>query len=249
MTAVRFAVGGNRWKRPQGTHQAFVGEFGSHRPSLLVSYFYWNTFAPSRAKITFKDYVLDSGAFSAHNSGKHIDLSEFIDFSRSLLANDPKLAEVYALDVIGDAVASARNCEEMNRQGVPALPTFHLGSPFDMLEDLASKYPKVALGGMVGAPKGKVTKFIEQCFARVWPKKLHAFGVASPIILSRFPFHSADSSCWEVGPTAYGRWRSYNGNMSVRGGDQKLRPEIDWQLKLEQKLQAQWAKQMEQLKP
>ena len=263
MTDIRFAVGTSRFANH--SHQAFMpsvrlayggppeairkglsGEFDEQEPALLVSYYYYSAFKKQRSKLTFRDYALDSGAFSAHNSGKVIHLQEYIDFCGELLTNDKKLAEVYALDVIGDPVASARNCEEMNRQGIPAIPTFHLGSPWSMLVDMAKDYPKLALGGMVGKPTALKGRFIGQAFARVWPKKVHAFGVGSRRLLRKYPFHSADASNWEQGPTAYGRWQAY-GNMSVRGGSQNLRGEVEWYLRLERELQGRWHKEMKLL--
>lgn len=246
---VRLAMGG----APQAQINGLSGVFEHQKPALLVSYFYYKNFAAIRNKCTFRDYVLDSGAFSAFNTGKQIDLQQYIDFCGKMLAEDRKLTEVFSLDVIGDAAASARNCEEMHRQGVPAIPTFHYGSDFSILEDLCNRYPKVALGGMVGKPlrsKVLIDRFVGQCFARVWPKKLHGFGLASEELWNRYPFHSTDATTWVLRPSAYGTWRSYGGKtkgMSVRGGNQKLRPEVDWYLEIERQLQARWKKQMEQL--
>ena len=43
-------------------------------PALLVSFFYLNLFQDNRHQFHFRDWVLDSGAFSAHNSGVEINL-------------------------------------------------------------------------------------------------------------------------------------------------------------------------------
>lgn len=211
-------------------------------PALLVSFWYLESFLKRRHLFEYRDWVMDSGAFSAHNSGVTIDLQEYIDTALALQASDEKLLEVYALDVIGDPDASLRNCEEMVRQGVRALPTFHLGSPWSALDALKD-YPKIALGGMVRQPRNLKVKFIEQAFARIWPRKIHGFGLADEALLLRHPFHSADASSWEFAPTKFGRWKTF-GKLPVRGAGQDLRAEVEWYVKMERRLRAHWAREM-----
>ena len=81
---------------------------GSGKPGLLVSFYFLKDFQKNRHRYAFRDWVMDSGAYSAHNSGAQIDLQEYIDTCRRLLAEDPMLTEVYALDVIHDPQASLR---------------------------------------------------------------------------------------------------------------------------------------------
>src|SRR5688572_4426105 len=64
-------------------------------PGLLVSYVYLKQFDQHRARFHFRDWVMDSGAFSAHNSGKTIDLQEFTELAKQRLATDPQLTEVF----------------------------------------------------------------------------------------------------------------------------------------------------------
>ena len=236
MTVVRLAYGGPPNALRKGLSQ-------EPAPALLVSYYYIKGFLKLRDELVFRDWVMDSGAFSAHNSGKEIDLQEYIDFSLKMQEEDPTLAEVYGLDVIGDHEASLRNVEEMIRQGVNAIPTFHMGSPWEGLTEL-EKYPKIALGGMVRRSAKLKEKWLEQVFARIWPKRMHAFGIAAEPLLMKYPFHSCDASNWELLPTAFGRWKAYDGALSVKGGEQNLRTEVDWYLKMEQRLQHRWRREM-----
>ncbi len=211
------------------------------RPSLLVSYFYLQPFLKNRHRYRYRDWVMDSGAFSAENSGAAIDLRAYIECCRELLETDPTLTEVYALDVIGDWKATLRNAEAMWAAGIPAIPCFHVGSPESVLVGLARDYPKIALGGAVGF-RGK-DKWAAQCFARVWPKPIHGFGFGSEKSIMTLPFHSVDATNWEIGPCKFGRWQTY-GQMSVRGSKQNLRSEVEWYLRLEQRARARWAPQM-----
>lgn len=213
-------------------------------PALLVSYVYLEPFLKNRHNYFYRDWVLDSGAFSAHNSGKEITLQSYIDTCQKLLSDDPTLTEIFALDVIGDWQASLKNCEEMWKQGIPAIPCYHVGEPESALLEMVKSYPKIALGGAVGY-RGK-DKWAEQCFARIWPKKVHGFGFGGEKSIMALPWHSVDATNWEIGPCKFGRWNSF-GKMSVRGSKQNLRAEVEWYLALEQRARQKWRKQMLEL--
>lgn len=217
---------------------------GNSRPALLVSYVYLEPFLKNRHRYCYRDWVLDSGAFSAHNSGMEIKLNDYIGKCKELMASDPTLTEVFSLDVIGDWKASAVNCRKMWDAGVPAIPCFHTNEPEHELIAMAKDYPKIALGGCVGF-RGKL-KFAQQCFARVWPKRIHGFGFGAEKDIMALPWHSVDATNWEIGPCKFGRWNAF-GNMSVRGSKQNLRAEVEWYLDLERRARQKWAGAMKQL--
>ena len=221
-----------------------------HVPALLVSYYYVEGFLKNRGLYRYRDWSMDSGAFSAHKSGVKIDLNEYVDKCHLLFETDPSLTEVFALDVIGDPDASYRNTQEMWRQGVPAMPVFHAGEPEDLLAQMARDYPKIAIGGMVAtggiSSADQKFSFLEQVFARVWPKRIHGLGCASPRTILGLPFHSTDATNWEIGPCAFGNWQKF-GAMSVRGSEQDLRSQVRFYLDLEAKAKIRWRREMEQL--
>lgn len=212
-------------------------------PGLLVSFVYYSTFETSRERIRMRDWVLDSGAYSAKTLGVNVDLQQYIELCQRLLATDPMLTEVFALDVIGDWKASARNTEAMWKAGVPAIPCFHIGEPEDVLRGLANDYPKIAIGGCARMREKLKLQFAQQCFARVWPKKIHGFGFGTRKVMLSLPFHSTDATSWELGPCAFGNWASY-GKMSVRGSAQNLRVEIEHYLAIERDARRMWTKEM-----
>ena len=214
-----------------------------NRPALLVSYVYLEPFLKNQHRYAYRDWVLDSGAFSAHNSGTVISLEAYIEKCLELLSSDPTLTEVFALDVIGDHKASLHNCERMWEAGVPAIPCYHINEPVEALLHLAKEYPKIALGGVARQKRGVKLEFAKQCFSRVWPKKIHGFGFADQNCLLALPFHSTDATNWELGPCAFGRWISY-GKLSVRGSRQNLRAEVEWYLRLEARCRRRWKKEM-----
>lgn len=215
-------------------------------PALLISYHYLKGWLQEKSKVQYRDWVMDSGAFSAHSLGVTINLQDYINTCKMLKDQDPTLTEIFALDVIGDWKASLKNCEEMWKQGVEAIPCFHVGEPEHVLKSIAANYPKIALGGAVGY-RGK-DKWAEQCFARVWPKKIHGFGFGSEKSIMLLPWHSVDATNWELGPCKFGRWQSMGGQyVNWRGGGQNLRAEVEWYLKLEERARAKWAGAMKQL--
>lgn len=238
--SVRLAVGGPPEALRQGLSDA------ENVPALLVSYVYLREFLKRRPHYRFRDWVMDSGAFSAHHSGTAIKLEDYIATCHQLLTTDPQLTEVFALDVIGSYVDSLKNCEAMWKAGVPAIPCYHHGEPESVLLDMARTYPKIALGGAVGLKAHYKLKWAQQCFARVWPKQIHGFGFGSEAHILALPWHSVDATNWESGPCRFGRWARY-GHMSVRGGRQNLRSEVEHFLSIEQKARARWRKEMAEL--
>lgn len=136
--------------------------------------------------------MLDSGAFSAWNSGKVVDIDALIAECKS-----PRWDAAVGLDVIGDPKGTVANMDYMYAQGATnAMPVFHIGDPWELLNLYAGKYPKVGLSCRFGEPTFESMKFYEQCFARAYPCKFHSFGWTDPRMLRQFPFHSADSSSW-----------------------------------------------------
>ena len=245
MTVLHFAVGGGKY----GLH----GLGNAPSPcALLVSYAYRQQFFDTfRGHVPMRHWILDSGAFTAHTGGKHVELSEYVDFCHAQLEADPDLRAVFGLDVIGDHEATMRNVEEMHRQGVPAIPTVHMSAPREAIEE-AARYPKVALGGMVGASINRQRAFCEQAFAMLLPKWLHAFGVATERLLLRFPFASCDASTWCLAPRAYGRFRGYSRTGAQRAVPHKGKasgtgPDVGYHLKLEKRLASYWAPTLQEV--
>jgi hypothetical protein len=221
-------------------------------PALLVAYPYVEPFLKMRPQLNYRDWCLDSGAFSADNVGMRINLDDYIARCKDLMQEDPTLTEIMALDVINDWQASLRNCERMWNAGVPAIPCYHVGEPEHALMTIAREFPKIAIGGM-SALRGKIRKkYPEQVFARVWPKKVHGFGVGGKDLVDLFPWHSVDATSWRTGPCNFGTWYSMGKQgagwgANMRGGNKNLRREVEHFMKLEKKGRLTWHKQLEQL--
>jgi hypothetical protein len=215
-------------------------------PALLVSYAYLQPFLKQRHRYHYRDWSMDSGAFSAANSGKVISLPDYIKVCHDLMQTDPTLVEIFALDVIGDYKASAKNAAVMVKEGIPVIPTFHYGEPEGALLDLAAAHDKIAIGGVAYKRGTSKLAWAEQVFARTWPKKIHGFAYGSESAVMGLPFHSTDASSWEIGACGFGNWKQF-GHLVVRGSNQDLRGEVAAFVELEERARVKWAKQMREL--
>jgi hypothetical protein len=150
----------------------------------------------------------DSGAFSAYHNNTNIVLQDYIDFIRQ----NKDSIEVYAnLDDISSPEQSWKNQEEMERQGLSPIPVYHLGEPTHFLER-AMSYNYFAVGGIASklTTYGALSTYLDSVFAKVCTKKtdfypankIHGFGIATPQLLTRYPWWSADTTSW----VQYGRY-------------------------------------------
>lgn len=247
MTTLRLAMSGGASTRFDINRQP--------APAILVSYAWRERYLDENRRIplVYRDWACDSGAFTVHTQGGTIDLGAYIEFCLTQKALDPTLAEIFALDVIDKPEESLRNTERMWREGVEAIPTFHSGEPWSVLEHIAKHYPKIAIGGAVGMPVRAKREWAEQCFARVYPKPIHGLGFGSQEHLFALPFHSADATNWQY-PQRFGLWAGYSDPfrqagralLTVRGAP-CMRVEVDWHLRLERYLKDYWRAEMTRL--
>lgn len=185
--------------------------------------------------------MLDSGAYSAYNSGKTIDLEALIQETQQ-----PRWGESVALDVIGDGEASLRNALYMKSRGSPAYPVFHIGEPLDLLREYKQQFPKVGLSCRFGEPVKESYRFLDRCFSVAWPYRFHSFGWVSEEMLLRYPFHTADAASWNHGPAAFGRWKAFPSKEKLnlfRWND--IRAEVQTYSDMQRKVRARWRKEFE----
>ncbi|MFX0016685.1 MAG: hypothetical protein ACFFB2_18625 [Promethearchaeota archaeon] len=144
--------------------------------------------------------IVDSGAYSAFNSGIKIQLQEYSSFLSNLGVQDDDI--IVNLDVIGNPTKSSQNWLQLiNKFNINILPVIHLPEKRNL-------YPSVdyiGLGGMVPAfkinQKGSVMDVISwlmYLMSRFPEKRYHGFGIGSPyhqIIFQDF-LHSLDWIGW-----------------------------------------------------
>lgn len=238
MTVVRLAMGGAALRLAR----SLAPELGSP-PALLVSYAYYEqSFNCIRAQIGYRDWSLDSGAFSVENSGGHVELAAYAEFCTQVLTTDNTLTEIISLDVLGDWRAGLHNTEQLWAMGIPAMPTYHHGEPLDVLHGMARDYPKICLGGAVGMRSRAKLTWALDCMTRIWPKPVHGLGFGSAKAILSIPFHSVDATNWEAGPMRFGNWQAFGGNIDdCRMLARNVRAEVDFNLEVERYARERWS--------
>ena len=188
--------------------------------------FMWNKncnrlFSQFREKTNIKKYIerggnnifLDSGAFSAYNSGSIIDIDELCLFANSITEHCKFIA---SLDVIGDAPKSFENFIYMRKrlkEPNKLIPTFHINEPIEYLykyfdyEDEFGRLDKLALGGIAKQSKKNQKRFLDMCepicekYQNVW---IHVFGVTNFPLINCYSFIDSIDSTKHIMQPIYG---------------------------------------------
>lgn len=154
--------------------------------------------------------IVDSGAFTAHSTGRPINLDEHTAY-----INDRKAAprvRWVGLDVIGNAEATRRNWLHQRSHDAPVEPTIHYGAdPAEVdkyvragLAPGADGQAWINLGGIVAQTKrpSNHPKIAAWCaaVARRLPDgvKVHGLGCTPPSLNRLFGYDSIDSIYWQA---------------------------------------------------
>lgn len=165
--------------------------------NILASYYF---LIEKKSPLNYK-FLLDSGAYSAFNAGKEINIDNYIKFIKD---NKDIIENYFGLDEIGNAEKTLENQKYMESKGLKPIPTFHADEDFNYLKEYCKNYDYIALGGVAQLKdRRKVIRWLQRCFSFI-PEgiKVHGFAITSPYIISKFPFYSVDSSSW----SGAGRW-------------------------------------------
>lgn len=173
-------------------------------PNLLFSY--WYLCKKGNSVIDWalslgSNLFLDSGAFSAMNSGAKINIDAYIDFIKE---HGAKFKKVAALDCIGDWKSTEKNLQYMRGKGVNPIPVFHTNEPFDYLDNLLKENDYLCLG-VTGSKlrQPQIIAWLVEVFRRrerINPDcKMHGFALTSAKIMKYFDWDACDSTAWTVG--------------------------------------------------
>jgi queuine/archaeosine tRNA-ribosyltransferase len=167
--------------------------------NILLSYFYFNKREKIERFINDIGYkpniLLDSGAFSALNLGKHIALTAYIKFIKD---NTDLINEYIQLDVVENPKITKAYLQIMQDEGLAPIPVFTYGTEDSYLQELIDRgATRIALGGTVPiSSKSKVAEWAKY-FCWLYPNiKFHLLGSSSLKILNHCDIDSVDSSTW-----------------------------------------------------
>lgn len=161
---------------------------GARGHNVLISFATWSKWLMNYVQ-AFERILLDSGAFSVMNSGRTIDVSEYVEWAESWNGRIEAFAGLD--DIRGDWQQSLRNYE---RGG---FPTFHDSDPPGLLDDLVQLARERGnwIGiGLVPPRQGK-DDFITDTLRRI-PDDLHVHGWALRVYGRYRRFDSFDSTNW-----------------------------------------------------
>lgn len=193
--------------------------------------------------------MLDSGAWSAFQSGHKVDIDKLITE-----AQQPRWDEAVGLDVIGSWEGSQKNLDYMRAKGcTKAMPVFHVGEPWELLAYYCENWEKVGLACSMLKGNGKDKwKFYDQCFAKAWPHKFHSFGWTNQKVLMNYPFHSADSSSWSLRPGRFNMFAQFGKSVQFRRAKSSTARElvvgeVRMYADQQRRVQAKWSKELAKL--
>lgn len=187
--------------------------------NILMSFYYIDDVVV-RLIPRFKNFMLDSGAFTYLVSGKHINwdeyVSRYIDFIKTY-----KVEKFFELDIdplIGyEKVKKIRQRIE-HETGKQCIPVWHRSRGKEEFLRMCEEYPYVALGG-IAVKEIKRTEhkyfpwFINEAHKR--GAKIHGLGYTNLKGLKKYHFDSVDSSAWTAG-NRFGFIYKFNGKEMVK---------------------------------
>lgn len=179
--------------------------------TVLISYAYARIYLESFARIAENPHVellLDSGAFTAKNTGQDIRLEDYCDFLRTW---KHRICRYISLDVIGDPKQTDFNFREMVRAGFSPVPVHVLGDNKRRMDELFELSDYVALGGLKRPGKGSASKsYVVEKMRWAAGRKVHWLGYTKPAMLTALHPYSCDCSSWNAG-FKYGKMDVYLG--------------------------------------
>jgi len=156
--------------------------------------------------------LIDSGGFTAHNSGKPISRDRYAEFLRALSV---PIVGAFTLDVIGNPTATRENLNFLRDAGLNPWPIAPYGTPRAEIAAYAKESPRIGLGGLVASSAGRQRKDLKSYLAWVYkevdPRTTHVLGVASPALAQVWGPASMDSAYW-VSCKRFGAMRLYIGH-------------------------------------
>lgn len=157
---------------------------------VLLSFALYDPFL-DKYQHTFRRILIDSGAYSAFNSGQKIDVSAYADWSRRWDGHADAVAGLD--DIAGDWRQSLKNYDAMGN----GFPTMHDTDPPELLKDLIPIAQ--ARGGWLGVglkpPRQGKERFVRWVCDNV-PEDLHIHGWALRAYSHVRRIDSMDSTNW-----------------------------------------------------
>lgn len=154
--------------------------------------------------------MIDSGAYSAWRKGETLSVDEYVRFIYDNGLNRPGVI-VVSLDVINEGQASYENWKEMRKQGIEALPVYHVATDVRFLKLYLKEVQYIGIGAIANLDSNRRRISLD----RIWQDFLidcdnmpfvrtHGMGITSFSLMKQYPWFSVDSTSWLMNG-AYGK--------------------------------------------
>lgn len=146
----------------------------------------------------YLDVLIDSGAFSAYNSGAEISLDEYIEYCHKYYHSNSW--QYIQLDKIKQPDVSEKQLHVMVQNKLKPMPVLVAGMDFSNMKDYTEINNHVCVAGGVGTADKYIYYRYQQAFKESNGKaKIHALGFLRFPDLYQLPIYSGDSSTYAVG--------------------------------------------------
>jgi hypothetical protein len=163
---------------------------------LLTSYAYARKWSADRWDAVANDdrfeLLLDSGAFSAFNSGQEIALPDYMQFVEKY---GDRLCGYMLLDKLQDPAQTEKNLLTMRGAGLAPIPIHVFGDDEARMNDLFAASPWVALGGFRRPHRGSApASYVKAKMTWASGRRVHWLGYTNHAMVRAFKPYSCDSS-------------------------------------------------------
>lgn len=209
-------LAGNAPWRSEGLYNEIIL---NKQPYILESFYYIDDTVRKLIPY-FKDFLLDSGAFTFMANSKETNFEEYIEKYAEFI-NKNNIKHFFELDVDCikgyDVVLKYRAKIEKitNKQ---CIPVWHKSRGMDEFVKMCQQYPYVAIGGIVTKEiTPQEYKYFPQFIkiAHKYGAKIHGLGFTNLKGLTKYHFDSADSTSWLSG-NRFGHIYKFNGKTMIK---------------------------------
>ena len=156
--------------------------------------------------------IVDSGAFTAWNTGKEIRLDEYMKFLKTIPSHwDYKAVQ---LDVFGNPEGTYENYHRMRDAGFEnVMPVFTRGDSLERLEEFYRHTNYIMFGGIVVG--GQNTNYVKWFCEKNKGRDAHWLGFVNLPFMKHYRPKSVDSSSWSRG-ARFGTIEYYIGHGKIK---------------------------------
>lgn len=225
--AMKIYLAGNAPRKEDGIYNDKIIDY---KPYILESFFYIKNQHDWILKMRpfFKDFILDSGAFTYLNGLKDKpDWDKYIDeYADFINKHDVK----YFIELDIDSVVGIKEVERLrqkleNLTGKKSIPVWHKSRGLEYWKKMCIEYDYIAIGGIVTKEirRQDYKIFIPLLkIARENNTKVHGLGFTNMEGIKTYPFYSVDSTAWLYGNRG-GFLYQFNGSGLDKISEKKMR--------------------------